>query len=47
MIFLGRMQEGVLAVTDHIENDAGLTLQDLKLLFHGDGNQILTKVLLP
>jgi hypothetical protein len=41
------LQEGADAAMDpdEEENDAGLTLHDLKLLFHGDGDKMLSKVL--
>ena len=40
------LQEEVLQVMEQGENDAGLTIEDLKLIFHGEGNDILSKVLL-
>jgi hypothetical protein len=38
------IQEGQLNKTEAGEIDEGITMDDLKLLFHGDGNQILSKV---
>lgn len=43
-IFFLIRQHGTGSSAGKTENDAGITLDDLKLLFHGDGKEILSKV---